>query len=140
MSGMFDAERLQEIYKRNNAKIGGNGKTLKETKEDLNEIQRLQKELIKLEVDKTSYISLYGEQAGIVLETLKKIKETQEKINTLTGTAKIYDTSGVTLQEKKIPLFTSENIRQAQYQAESDYIANIQQFIAHNLRSAAHSA
>lgn len=121
MPGPFDAERMAGIYARDH-KIGGNGKTLKETKEELNEIQRLQKDLLKLESDKTNYISLYGEQANIVLETLKKIEETQKRIDLLTGQKVIYDTSGIKLEERKMPLFSSEDIRQAQYQAESDYI------------------
>lgn len=107
-------------------KTSGNSlKTVKEVKEELNEIQRLQKDLVKLELDKTSYISLYGEQAGIVLETLKKIKETQEKINFLTSGKVIYDTSGIKLEERKMSLFSAEDIRQAQYQAESDYIGEL---------------
>jgi hypothetical protein len=105
---------------------GGKGGTVaKEVKIELNEIQRLQQDLLKLEADKTSYISLYGEQAGIVLETLKEIKDTQEKINNLTSTRVIYDTSGIKLEERKMSLFSAEDIRQAQYQAESDYIAGL---------------
>lgn len=122
MPGTFDAERLQNLL---NGKTKLGGKTAKETKVELTEIEKLQQDLIKLESEKLNYISLYGEQAGIVLETLKKIKDTQEKIKYLTSGKNIYDTSGITLPEKKLPLFSAEDIRQSQYQAESDYINSL---------------
>lgn len=112
-------------YKEEKDTGGGSTAKTKEEKETLDAIEKLQKELLQLESDKVGYIAKYGENSNIVLKTLEKIRKVQEDINRLTSANVIYSTDGVVLPERKIRTFTSEDIKQAEYQAESDAIRNM---------------
>jgi len=89
-------------------------------KEDLDKIAEIQKKLGELEADKVKYLAQYSETSGVVLDTMKEILKLQNELNYLQNGSKIFDTSGIVLQSRKLSSFTSEDIRQAEYQAKSD--------------------
>ncbi len=120
-----DAERLLRINEEKNKVSTGSVTKVKEEKVELNEIQLLQKQISELELKKLEYITSYGEQSNIVLDTLKQIADLNSQIVRLTGTKVIYDTSGVVVPERKTPLFSSEDIRQSGFNAEAEAIDNI---------------
>lgn len=65
-------------------KSNNSGKTSnKEEKEDLDDIEKLKKEINDLDEKRLEYMEKYGEQSGIVLDTINKIIEAQTKLNYL---------------------------------------------------------